>query len=342
MGKQDPGERANSRPTVNEAPCFPPGGPAVPAASNSKPIRPPRPQTMAGCVWDGINWSCAYDTVFMSVWSMYRKFPPSWRDMWMQQAPKWNGFFKKAFDSLLAMAQNEQTSQAALSHEFTAYRNTFRNLLSGVNPTLFKCLGMIPIAVYPVLSHIFSSSIESQPYLNQVVVCNACGGLTNVRCLFALLGSIELLSKYLDQGDTAPRLPLHTAVTRYVQHASLEPHRTHCSTCPGSVRVQSLSIPEMSWFWIELGTISPVSPSPHLFFDIQDQHRVYALQAVIYGDGSHFTARLSDQSATWWKYDGMWKRDMLRPDCVEDEVDLLMNDDRRAEYLLYCRVDIQD
>ena len=342
IGMQDLGEWADSRSAINEEPCFPPVVSVVPAAPGSQSIKPLCPQTMAGCVWDAVNWSCAYDVVFMSFWSIYKKFPPSWRDKWIRQAPKWNDFFKTAFDSLIAMAQNERTSQAALSREFTAFRNTFRNQLSKVDP-YFKRFGRVRISVSRVLGHIFSSSTESQPYLDQVLVCSTCGGSTNARCFFGLLGSIELLNKYLNEGDKAPRLPLDVAVACYVQHASLEPHRSCCPTCSGLVKVQSLSIPETYWFWIELcGPISPISPSPCLVFDIQDQHQSYTLQAIIYGDNTHFTARLSDQSGAWWKYDGMWKPNVLQPDHIEGEVDLLENDNRLASCLLYCRADIQD
>jgi hypothetical protein len=39
-------------------------------------------QTRAGCVWDGGNWSCAYDAVFMSFWFIYRGSSPGWRNEW--------------------------------------------------------------------------------------------------------------------------------------------------------------------------------------------------------------------------------------------------------------------
>ena len=56
----------------------------------------------------------------------------------------------------------------------------------------------------------------------------------------------------------------------------------------------------------------------------------------------HFISRLSNQPATRWKYGGMWKFGAPRVDHVGDEVDLLENDDRRAAFLLYRRVDLQD
>ena len=304
---------------------------------------PSLPQIEAGCAWDRDNWSCSYDTVFMSFWSVYKKSSPGWRDKWRQQAPEWNEFFGAAFDSLLTIAQDGRTSQAGLSRKFTSFRETFRDELSRINPTCFRRYGMVLASVCRILGHIYSNSIECEPYLNQVVACDQCGISMYDRSSFALLGSTPLLNRFLNEDDTAPFLPLQTAVTRYIQHLSHEPRRNRCSTCFGPLRVATLSIPEMAWLWIELSDpISPITPSPRLVFSFEDQRRIYTLQAVIYHGGDHFTARLSDRSARWWKYDGMWRFGVPRIDCVENETDLLTNDGRRASFLLYCQADSQD
>jgi len=182
-----------------------------------------------------------------------------------------------------------------------------------------------------------------EPHLEQVAACDRCHTLRPMHCLFGLLGSSDLLDIHHHKGDIGPFLPLQTMVTRYIQYASHEPQHNRCYTCSGQLRVKSLSMPEMTWLWIELcDDVSPITPSPRLVFGLWDQRQVYALQAVIYLGGEHFTARLLDQSATWWKYDGMWEFGVPRVDRVKDEVDLLKKDDRRAAFLVYCRVDCQD
>jgi hypothetical protein len=307
------------------------------------PGEQPRPRIMAGCMWDSNNWSCAYDTVFMSFWSIYRKSSPGWRDRWRRQAPDWNNFLGAAFDFLLAMDQNGRTSQTALSREFTSFRETFRDKLSQVNSTYFRRHGRVPASVCRILGHIFSRSVEREPHLNQVVVCNQCGTTMHNRCSFALLGSTELLNEYLNEDDVSPFLPLQTAVTRYIQRLSQEPHCEHRSTCSGRFEVDSLSFPETTWLWFELcDLVSPVKPSPRLVFGLPDQWQVFTLQAVIYLGGGHFTARLYDQSTMWWRYDDQWRFGAPRVDRVEDEADLLENDHRRATFLLYSRADLED
>jgi hypothetical protein len=129
------------------APCLPITGPVATMACNLQPTESQHHQIEAGCTWDRDNWSCSYDAVFMSFWFIYRKSSPGWHGKWKQQAPKWNGFFGEAFDSLLGMVQSEQSSQATLSCKFTSYREMFRDNLSHINPTSFPCRGQLPTSV---------------------------------------------------------------------------------------------------------------------------------------------------------------------------------------------------
>ena len=317
--------------------------PAIAVALDPQPTESPLLRVEAGCAWDKENHSCAYDSVIMVLWFVRRKASPRWRNKWQQQAPEWNNPFETAFGSLITMAQNRRTSKKALSHAFDSLRETFRDKLSAINPGYFRRHGAVPASVCRILGHIFSNSTEHEPCLEQVVTCDWCGTSTPYRCSFTLLGTSTLLDAYLDEDDTSPFLPLQTAVTRYIQHISRVPWpRTHCTTCSKSLRVESLSMPETAWLWIELcDAVSPIAPSPRLVFGLQDQQRAYTLQAIIYLGGGHFTARLSDRSGTWWKYDGMWRSGTPRVDYVEDEIDLLENDGRRAAFLLYFDADLQ-
>ena len=111
-------QKGDPHSAIDGAPNLLVNGPTFTVDPNPQPAGLLHPQIMAGCMWDSNNWSCAYDTVFMCFWSIYKKFPPSWRNNWRLNAPKLGGFFGEAFDSLLALARNEQISQVALYQEF--------------------------------------------------------------------------------------------------------------------------------------------------------------------------------------------------------------------------------
>ena len=198
-----------------------------------------------GCAWSGENWSCAYDAVFMSFWSIYRGSSPSWQRKWRQQSPIWGNLLGAAFDLLLTTTQCRQISQAALSQEFTTFRDEFRDKLSQVNPEYFRCHGAVLASVCQVLGRVFGGSIGCEPYLAQLVACDQCNISVYNHCPLTLLGSTQLLSEYLNEDEVGTPLPLQMAVTRYVQHLSQDPHRNCCFTCSGPPRVESLSIPGM-------------------------------------------------------------------------------------------------
>ena len=300
------------------------------------------PRNEAGCTWDVENWSCAYDVVFMSFWSIYQNSSSGWRNKWMQQAPKWSSFLGAAFDSLLTTVRNPGVSQAMLSREFTSFREAFRDELSLINPTYFRRHGPVTASVCQVLLHIFDDSAGREPHLNQAVNCDHCGISTHARCSFSSLGSTEMLGGYFDEHENGP-LPLQMAVTRFIQRASQESWRHRCPSCSGTLGVESLSIPELPWLWFELSdTVSPIIITPRLVFGLHHQRQVYTLQAVIYIGGNHFTARFFDQQATWWNYNDMREFGAPSVEHINDEADLLENDGRRAAFLLYCQAVSQD
>ena len=300
--------------------------------------------TNAGCAWSGDNWSCAYDAIFMSFWSIYRGSSHEWRNEWRKESPRWGNILGTAFDLLLATAQDSRVSQAALSYEFGSFRDAFRDELSQINPVYFRRHGAVPASVCRILGQVFGDSTECEPHLDQLVACDQCGISTHEHCPFPLFGLTRLLDGYLNEDIVGPFLPLQTIITRFVRQSSQEPHHHRCSICSGPLIVESLTLPAMPWLWIELYHPDfPIVPSHRLVFGLPDQPlRVFTLQAIIYHGGNHFTARLSDQPPTWWKYDDMWRFGALRNEQVENEVDLLKNDGRNAAFLLYRQVEPQD
>jgi len=142
-----------------------------------------------------------------SFWSIYKNSPPGWRNEWRQQTSEWNDFLGAAFDSLLAAAQNGQTSQAALSHKFTFFRETFCDKLSQIDPVSFRRHGAALASVCRILGHILNGFAECEPYLDQVVACDWYGTSMDARCSFSLIGSTQMLDKYLNDDDISPPLP---------------------------------------------------------------------------------------------------------------------------------------
>jgi len=79
-------------------------------------------------------------------------------------------------------------------HPLAQSRETFRDLLSQIDPVCFRRHGAVPASVCQILSHLFGGSTERVPHLDQAVACDQCRITTYNRCSFALLGSTQLLN----------------------------------------------------------------------------------------------------------------------------------------------------
>ena len=210
--------------------------PTAAAAHYLRPARLIHRQIQAGCVWDKDNWLCSYDSVLMSILCIYRNSSPGWRNKWKQQAPRWNDSFGTVFDSLLEMPQGGRSSQAALSHSFTSFRETFRDDLFCIDQARFRRHGQVPASVCHIFSRIFmagSGPSMCKPHLEQVAACDHCHTLRPMHCPFGLLGSSDLLDIHRHEGDIGPFLQLQTMVTRYIQYASHDPNITTVTPVSG-------------------------------------------------------------------------------------------------------------
>lgn len=285
----------------------------------------------AGCVWTKEDWSCSYDAVFMSFWSLYEQSSAGWRDDWVRHAPDWNTPLGNNFDHLIILAD---TPISAHDHAewFSRYRDRFRDQLSQANPSSFPRRGPFAAFADRILELMFGR--DTGPYLEQHLVCSDCRTLSQTELETWLLG----LGVGHDRGTP---IPLHTVWTRFIQRSRMDAPRrgSVCSCCKGQNKVRALRMPDVPWIWFERGEHSPVTPSLTLTFDSPPQQLSYSLRAIIYAGGNHFTARFRDQSGSWWRHDGQVSSGVPQADDIQSEVQLLMNDTRFASLLIYRRDD---
>ena len=161
--------------TMDAIPYSPTAGVAV--APGISP-RLARARIKAGCVWDKDNWSCAYDTVFVSFLFTYESTSQVWREKWRRQGSDWNLFLGVAFDALLEMVQASGSHrQDFLRTLLPSAWGVFHDKLSSVNPTYFKHHGQVPASVCNLLG----DTNACEPHLDQVLVYNRCDHSTHAR-----------------------------------------------------------------------------------------------------------------------------------------------------------------
>ena len=109
-----------------------------------------------GCVWDGPNYSCAFDSVFMATFSMYHYADPPWRQRW-RDSSNFNFMVAGLFDNTLT------TMQIPLLHRrlpslFNKYQDRVRDHLNALDSINFPRCGQTLVAA----SDIFAQMCRSE------------------------------------------------------------------------------------------------------------------------------------------------------------------------------------
>lgn len=86
----------------------------------------------AGCQWSSTNWSCAYDSVFMILFHIYKQACPSCLKAWIENSNDFSKCLSSLFHSLL-----EHNSNLNSPSHFNTSRDQFHDKLSMHNPESF-------------------------------------------------------------------------------------------------------------------------------------------------------------------------------------------------------------
>ena len=289
----------------------------------------------AGCVWTELDWSCAYDAVFMVFFAIYLQSSPGWRGDWRQQAPEWTIPLADRFDLLLGALKSEEHSREGLSAMFSHLRDQFRDQLSSFNPGRFTRNGMVTTSVCSILELLFGSALG--PSIVQHLSCTNCGAASRASHGFPLLGLLHY-QDYRRRTD-GKFISSETLLTRFIEALDTTPDSSLCSSCHGAKKVQSLTMGNSPWIWFETKRVIPMSPSPTILIELPSQRSTYDLHSVIYLGGKHFTARMRDPFNHWWNYDGMRILGAPQRDSIQHPTGLLRNGRRDAAFFIYRRRD---
>ena len=288
-------------------------------------------QYTAGCMWVMDDWSCSYDTVFMSFWSIYEQSSVHWHSDWMQHSQDWNTPLSNNFDHLIILTG---TLVNIRDHAkwFSRYHNCFCDQLSQRDLTSFPHRGPVSASASQILEIMFGQ--DTRPYLEQDLICSSCGGLSQgeveTRFLTAGLGHDREMPTSL---QAVWEVFVHRSATR-VSHLV-----ANCSCCRGQNKVQALWMPSTPWIWFERERHSPVLPSATLTFDFPTQQLTYSLRAIIYAGGNHFTIHFRDRSGRWWNHDGQLFSGVPQSDDIRCKAELLVNGTHFACIYIYHRDD---
>ena len=285
-----------------------------------------------GCKWDRVDYSCAYDCIFMAFAWIYFHATPDWRTRWAGESAAMKSL-SRHFTTILRTLEGPANNRSITSL-FSRGRDEFRNILSEEDPTMFRRHGKVNASLADVL-HSLSRNETSSKYFSFITSCG--GPHCNLK-VTTPAGAPFMLTPDAWNSITQSTSPPHYEslqrwISGYFNHKMSSLPR-HCSGCD-RVCSHTLSFLQPPWIWFEIFVEIPhvVLPS----FKISLASHSYRLAAVIYGNSLHFVARLSPSLGTWWYYDGQVNGGQPAADAIVHEEDLVVcRDGYVMNAFVYC------
>jgi hypothetical protein len=262
----------------------------------------------AGCTWDNVDWSCAYDSVVMTVFYSYLFFSVPSRQTWRELTPL-NRALAQSFDSLIS-----SPTRMSSGNEYNIIRNGLRDFLSSRDPDRFPRHGAVGAPVDLIFDYL---SLRNLGALTVMYTCPSlpiCGPPSliptdhNLPLILNNVRWTEWSSAPQDIMDKAPiQTWINNALRSRQEDTDLIPPSIPCDAPCDSARHSTICLtspPPLLTIEVTPGTYPTVLPSMTLKIPGPQRVENYTLRAVIYLGQFHFTARMFDLQGNVWSHDG--------------------------------------
>jgi hypothetical protein len=262
-----------------------------------------------GLIWDGQNYSCAYDSFFSIIWNIWREDPAKWTQHFSMMSVKMNELaqgFASVEEKVLTIEELRNNVRQGLHQDFP-----------GLFPYGHRGASVVELA--EKLFHIEVPNVMKQQ------LCDTCD----------FIGEPE---------DDHLSLVIHgvprvSATTREQLRTTLvTDSRELCAEClnPLKVVLKFHHMPEVLLFSV---SDNEISMSRTIKVRATDRINKYYLKGIIYHGGFHFTARIIQQDNTVWFHDGQLGRYCHMERAIKEfnKDDLNYCGDRRACLAIYIQ-----
>jgi hypothetical protein len=293
----------------------------------------------SGCIWNSVDYSCAYDSLVMVLFSAYQQATPVWKSQW-EALNEWTTLLGSNFRYILNAGYQERTVL------FNEVRDLFRTKLNAMSSTQFPMYGPALVSVGAVTDIIHRAS----RYLTCIVecirctLCHAAQVVNTPSPVIHLPSGItahsvpSIISPDTIRPHSAVSLPLETILQEHMPHASME---DACSSCSGLLShcYVMQHAPQLLFFETS-GPESLLQVNADLQLtlpSLQGSPNIcYVLRGIVYAGGAHFTACLFGDT-TAWKYDGQCNNGAPEEEGLLTSINLENCDERKAAVLVYAK-----
>jgi ATP-dependent exoDNAse (exonuclease V) alpha subunit len=260
----------------------------------------------AGCVWSSQNYSCAYDSAFMCLYTIYITASPLWKTLFKNNS-RYSTLLANNFQALINLGTDVSSA------DFNKFRDAFRDELSELNSTRFPRWGPALIDIADVFAAINLDSLSSNTLQCQFLCHNTCNS-TNLPGYSINLPHLCHPTLSARHHETDINLPFSFDVqlwlTRLVsfraERLQISNNIKYCTNCELETQpvFEFVEAPPFWHFEVPSDITHRLTPSELLIIPHQTDNLTYRLSSIVYLGELHFCIRFIGLDDKIWIYDG--------------------------------------
>jgi hypothetical protein len=262
-----------------------------------------------GLVWDGENYSCAYDALFSLLWNI-----------WLAEPTKWTSRFATFSERMRTLGKGfDDVKNGILTIE--RLRNNIRQDLHHQFPDMFP-YGYQGTSVVELVTEMFRTEQTNACSQLQCINCNFCDYLIDDSLSPVIHGNGNIFDTVKDQSQA-----LMVTTSRQVCPECLNPLR-NVITYNHSPKLLIFAV---GGYNIEL--------SKYIKISTNDRRRKFYLKGIVYYGDFHFVSHIIQKDGTVWFHDGQMGRECIYEKMLEEfsNSDLKICSERSASVVIYAQ-----
>ncbi|KAJ7318343.1 hypothetical protein DFH08DRAFT_714817 [Mycena albidolilacea] len=246
--------------------------------SKKRKLPPPAP---VGLMWDRVNYSCAYDTLFVRLYHIWNGHGPLWTNRFAS-VTEYTDQLGKGFESYALKTRTSET-----------VRDQVRRSLATANPTGFPN-GPEFTFLYMLTDTMFGSCFWGRETL-KCLKCNLVDNVTQgYPCTRTVYKDVGLKATYKDE----------YMLSHWLNALKISRTFGRCTVCKGGlarIEVPVIAPPVLHFALDD----SSIRLDPSFNITVWQATVRYALRSVIYIGNHHFTTRILKENGDVWFHDGI-------------------------------------
>ena len=261
----------------------------------------------SGCSWNSTDWSCAYDSAFMTLFNSYHVSNELWRNAW-SHCSQTTLMLAKSFDVLL--------SSEGKNLLLNIFRDKLRDHLSALSPVQFPRHGAVGAPAQLIFDYLLPVTTR---HLSLIKYCpNDCYHEvvpTPYHCSLPTTLSQALWNRPIDNSDwdmNAKTASISLWIEQYLRCklddyvTNTIPSSTYHHGCNLQILHKVALVDASKMFTLEVLPETMPTPLPQVDLRLPGLHSQlhYRLTGIIYSGSYHFTAKFITSDNRLWCHDG--------------------------------------